>query len=680
MSAAQGPSAEEQLLLELINRARANPAGEFDAMILNAADGTAVQDNLTNAISYFGVDLDSFRAQLDGYATTSPLAFSDALNRSALTHNELMLQFDQQSHNLPGEPGLLQRVRDAGYDGVQRVGENVYAYTRDALHSHGGFYIDWGYDTEDFVDGALAPDWRSRGDGIQDPAGHRDNMLSANFTEIGISMIADTGGSGTNVGPYLVTHHLGDRFGTDPQLLGVVIDDGDGDGFYDVGEGLGGVQVTVRDAGGVLVAQTQTWASGGYQLDLDPGSYVVTFDGDDIGGGSSGGDVVAAVEIGTANVKLDVTRQQSVEAGPSPIVGDDAPERLDGTGGGDVILGLGGADTIYGKAGHDSLMGGDGDDTLVAAGGDDVAEGGAGDDSIFGGDGDDTIDGGAGIDRMVGGEGSDTYYVDAIGDRAFENAAWAGHDIVVSAVDYLLRADHIEELRLTGDARLGRGNDGAQRIEGSDGDNLLDGSLGADTLAGGAGDDIYVVRDAGDVVIEAADGGVDTVRAMLTHRLAEGVERLLLQDVRDAGGDVVAMNGIGSSGDDFIRGNAADNVLIGRGGSDLLRGGDGADDFLFDRTLGPANIDVIADFDASEGDRVLIRTHLVGATADAAGVLDAALFAAGPEAAQADDRLVFDAATGRLSYDADGAGGTDAVQIAVLANGATLSADDVVLV
>ena len=39
------------------------------------------------------------------------------------------------------------------------------------------------------------------------------------------------------------------------------------------------------------------------------------------------------------------------------------------------------------------------------------------------------------------------------------------------------------------------------------------GGTGADTLTGGAGNDTYVVDNTGDVVIEKANEGIDTVRA-----------------------------------------------------------------------------------------------------------------------------------------------------------------------
>ncbi len=44
----------------------------------------------------------------------------------------------------------------------------------------------------------------------------------------------------TQVGPQLITQDLGTRPGYQAQFVGVVIDDDDGDSFYDIGEGPGG--------------------------------------------------------------------------------------------------------------------------------------------------------------------------------------------------------------------------------------------------------------------------------------------------------------------------------------------------------------------------------------------------------------------------------------------------------
>ena len=43
---------------------------------------------------------------------------------------------------------------------------------------------------------------------MQSPAGHRNNIMNANLTEVGIGVVADNSAS-TDVGPYVVTQDFG---------------------------------------------------------------------------------------------------------------------------------------------------------------------------------------------------------------------------------------------------------------------------------------------------------------------------------------------------------------------------------------------------------------------------------------------------------------------------------------
>ena len=71
-----------------------------------------------------------------------------------------------------------------------------------------------------------------------------------------------------------------------------------------------------------------------------------------------------------------------------------------------------------------------------------------------------------------------------------------------------------------------------------------------------AGNDFYSVDDAGDVVIEAANEGTDTVSSTISYVLGANVENLIL-----AGSNVI--NGTGNSLNNMLTGNSAANVLSG---------------------------------------------------------------------------------------------------------------------
>lgn len=129
----------------------------------------------------------------------------------------------------------------------------------------------------------------------------------------------------------------------------------------------------------------------------------------------------------------------------------------------------------------------------------------------------------------------------------------AGHDVLTGTAF----AERIEGF--AGNDYL-RGMAGNDILSGGAGNDTLDGGAGSDRLIGGTGNDVYIV-DALDVVVEAAGGGVDTVRAAHSYRLTANVENLVLT----GNGHI---NGTGNAGNNWLTGNAGRNLLSGLGGND----------------------------------------------------------------------------------------------------------------
>jgi len=160
-------------------------------------------------------------------------------------------------------------------------------------------------------------------------------------------------------------------------------------------------------------------------------------------------------------------------------------------------------ENAVGGAGSDRLIGNTAGNTLTGAAGNDTLEGRQGNDILLGGLGNDVLDGGEGVDKMVGGAGDDRYVVDTWRDTVTEQAG-GGVDTVWSAFSYSLGA-HFENLRLTGDAKLGTGNGLANIIEGNGAFNLLSGEAGADSLFGAGGKDILLGGSGADRLNGGAD-------------------------------------------------------------------------------------------------------------------------------------------------------------------------------
>lgn len=517
-------------------------------------------------------------------------------------------------------------------------------------------------------------------------------------------------------------------------LTGVLAISGTGNAGYNVLignaaanqlRGLGGDDVIDGGAGADLI----DGGDGNDQMAGGPGNdtFVVGQSSDQVSEApNEGSDVVRA----TIDFALpDNVEELRLEGSAVFGTGNALANRLVGNAGDNELTGLGGADNLDGGPGADTLVGGDGNDTYVLDDpGDVVIEAiGGGIDTVFtsvplvmpaaienatltgagnldlvgngadnllrGNDGGNRLDGGGGSDALFGGLGDDTYLVegnDTVSERAGEGTdeviyRGSGGTTLRPNVENLTLAAGVGALSATGNgvANLvigngsrnlldaGDGNDtllggaGDDTLLGGAGDDLLDGERGADMMLGGAGNDTYRVDHVRDAIGESAGGGIDTVISMLRDfTLPANVENLVL----------------GGTGRQHGSGNDLANTINGNVAANILSGGGGADRFVFDDALGPANVDTVTDF-ASGSDK-LVLDHLVF-DGLAFGTLAAASFRAGPDlqaGVATTDRVFFDTTTGTLSFDADGSGAGAAVVFATIAVGHAVVASDIIVI
>jgi Ca2+-binding RTX toxin-like protein len=299
---------------------------------------------------------------------------------------------------------------------------------------------------------------------------------------------------------------------------------------------------------------------------------------------------------------------------------------------------------------------------------------------IYGNAGANELSGGAGADLMAGQGGDDSYYVDNAADVVVEGAG-GGNDRIYASASYVLAAGvQVEILATNGyfstTAINLTGNELANILSGNIGNNVLDGGAGADSLNGGEGNDWYYVDHAGDTVTDPGSQGTDDrVYASVSYTLGAGAEIETLMTTSFTGTTAINLTGNAFAND--VYGNAGANVLDGKGGADLLVGLGGADTFAFTTALGAGNVDTISGFSVADD---TIRLENAVFTGLAAGALAAGAFNTGSFASQANDRIIYNSATGALLFDADGLGGAAGVQFATVAAGLALTAADFIVV
>jgi Ca2+-binding RTX toxin-like protein len=411
-------------------------------------------------------------------------------------------------------------------------------------------------------------------------------------------------------------------------------------------------------------------------------------------------------------------------------------EHLIGSAGNDVLIANAGNNSLSGGAGSDTLMGGEGNDYFYGntkdrssdngidfvsyafaksaveadmqyavtmqseAAGDHYSEiegligsnfndllgandhantlkGGNGDDKLWGYLGADELVGGAGIDWAVYSQVSGAVRVSLVAGAVNTGSEAEGDKLIeIEAVKGSLRDDQLT------------GNEFSNTLDGSNGNDTLTGGGGADSLVGGEGDDIYFVDNAADVVTDSS--GNDTVVATADYVARTSIETIIGNGTaaikltgNGASNTIKGNSGAntinGSAGNDKIYAGIGNDRIYGGTGNDTLKGEKGKDVFVFDARATKGNVDRISDFSVKDDTIWLdnkVFAKLGSGTPSKPKKLDKKFFKFADKVQDANDYLIYNKTTGVLSYDKDGWGDGQAVEIAKLARNLKLTDKD----
>jgi hypothetical protein len=252
---------EDQFVIELINRARANPTAEAARL---------------------GIDLnEDLPPGTLSASPKPPLAPHQSLLDAAAAHSQDMIDRNFFDHENPDGDGPAERIADAGY--VARSWAENIAIHVDAAEAHEALF-------------------RS--------AGHRQNMLLDTYREVGVG-VRERNDWGVNMTETFASR-TGQAFLTGVAFFDQII----ADRFFTAGEGLANVTITATARTSGASYTTNTSPTGGYSLQVPSDTYDLTA----AGGELSKPIAVSGISLGTANVKIDFVVPH-VE--PGPLIAND---------------------------------------------------------------------------------------------------------------------------------------------------------------------------------------------------------------------------------------------------------------------------------------------------------------------------------------------------------------------
>jgi len=319
------PTNEEQYMLELINRARADGGAEATRWGLSGLqEGPPTVNNEPWTIANSVQPL-SWNSQLFNAAQGQANLLNDNdqffLGVSPHTFGGMTPQQRIAAAGYPAAPYNGPTTQNGFFPGPENISEAISQgsgpftgahLVAGVLAAHKGLFTDNGMFGGNAVPGR----------------GHRSTLMLAFFREIGIGISTgtDNGQNATWDSLYIV-QDFGTQTSNTPFVTGVVYQDTNGNGFYDPGEGIGGVRIDVAGSNFFAISSS----SGGYSVPVPGnGSYNVTFSGGGqattqravnvAGSLNAKADYVAGAIVGPAQL-ANISTRLLVGAGDDALIG-----------------------------------------------------------------------------------------------------------------------------------------------------------------------------------------------------------------------------------------------------------------------------------------------------------------------------------------------------------------------
>jgi Calx-beta domain len=332
----------EQLILEMINRARMDPDGEA-ARLAQTHPGFTLNEGLAA-----GTISSTPKQVLAGNNTLAGVADN---HNAAMLSSHVLDNNNLNPHTQAGDGADGTRIANAGYQETYPAFQ-TYHDENIAWQGTSGA-IDLAGMTQQVEDGLFV-------DSYDSTRLHRVAIMDGTMREVGVG---ETTGVVQGYNSVVVTEDFGIS-GTNSFLTGAVYNDVNGNNFYDLNEGVQGVTATVTTTGGTLVGSDTTGSGGGWSVSEPGGTYNVTF----TGAGLVAGGVMATVAGGSLNAKVDLVNGNAIFSNVNTTLGAGAKDLH--------LLGIGNINatgnaldnTFYGTKGNNVIDGGAGTDTMVYSG------------------------------------------------------------------------------------------------------------------------------------------------------------------------------------------------------------------------------------------------------------------------------------------------------------------------